>query len=244
MTRLSPEARRLLQLARSHDDPSPASLRRAEHSLALRIARGVGATAAATLWAQSASGFAIVASKVVAIAALAGATTAVGYWALPLKPQQPAASSARAKTAAELRRTAPLATPAASNAADVQAQEPKPAAEAEASVMNRPAPRALPSLARVEREVTASADRLREETQELRVAQQALRRGNAVLALDLLSQQDQTYPDGVLQQERSAARVLALCESGQKDLARAEARRFEQRWPKSPLVARLRSACL
>jgi len=86
-------------------------------------------------------------------------------------------------------------------------------------------------------------DQLRAETSALRAAQQALRAGDAERALSLLNQQDATYQQGLLQQERSAARVLALCQSGKVDGARAEAARFEQRWPKSPLVARIRSAC-
>jgi len=86
-------------------------------------------------------------------------------------------------------------------------------------------------------------DLLREETRELRTAQQALRAGDAERALSLLNEQDRTFQPGQLQEERSAARVLALCQSGQVDRARSEAVRFEQRWPKSALVARIRSSC-
>jgi outer membrane protein assembly factor BamD (BamD/ComL family) len=86
-------------------------------------------------------------------------------------------------------------------------------------------------------------DLLREETRELRSAQQALRTGNAGLALKLLAEQDRTFNNGLLQEERAAARVLALCQTGQTDIAKVEAARFEKRWPKSALVARVRSSC-
>ena len=56
MNQLSPEARRLFQLARAADAPNPATLKRIEHRLASRLAGGVGVAAASTLWAQSASG--------------------------------------------------------------------------------------------------------------------------------------------------------------------------------------------
>ena len=93
MTQLSPEARRLLQLARAQDEPSPAALNRIERSLATRIARGVGATAVGALWAQSASGVLLGTSKVVSIAVLTGAVSAVGYWALPSHAPAPKAAS-------------------------------------------------------------------------------------------------------------------------------------------------------
>jgi hypothetical protein len=86
-------------------------------------------------------------------------------------------------------------------------------------------------------------DPLRAETDALRTAQQALRGGQPRLALDLLDAQDRRFADGALEQERLAARVLALCQSGLVAEARAQAARFEQRWPRSPLKSRVRAAC-
>ena len=63
------------------------------------------------------------------------------------------------------------------------------------------------------------------------------------LALRLVREQDQLHAGGVLQQERAAVSVFALCESGQVALARSEAAKFEQRWPQSALVARVRASC-
>jgi hypothetical protein len=86
-------------------------------------------------------------------------------------------------------------------------------------------------------------DQLRDETEALRSAQQALRDGHAQQALALLELQDARFAEGVLQQERAAARVLALCQAGSVAQARAQAESFERRWPRSPLFARVRFAC-
>lgn len=86
-------------------------------------------------------------------------------------------------------------------------------------------------------------DPLRAETDALRTAQQALRTGQPRLALDLLAAQDRRFADGALEQERLAARVLALCQAGLVAEARTQAARFEERWPRSPLKSRVRSAC-
>jgi hypothetical protein len=244
MTQLSPEARRLLQLARAEDEPSPVALNRIERSLAARIARGVGATAVGALWAQSASGVVLGTSKVVSIAVLAGAVSAVGYWALPSNAPAPNTASAVSPKTRKVTSTPPSnarrAATTMSSAVTINGVSTEPVAVP----APRAAPRPVPAPASTAPSAPEAPDLLREETAELRRAQQALRAGNSGLALTLLSQQDQTFSRGVLQQERAAARVLALCQSGQKDLARTEAERFEQRWPKSALVARVRSSCL
>jgi hypothetical protein len=254
MTQLSREARRLLQLARAQDEPSPAALNRIERSLAARIARGIGATAVGALWAQSASGVVLGTPQVVSIAMLAGAVSAVGYWALPTLVPTPTTASAVSPNVRDVAKAATSkfrrAEPAVSSA--VTASEsptlpvlvpaprvaPHPVAALDNAVPN------APEVPDVFSSATEPPDLLREETAEMRRAQQALRAGNSQLALTLLSQQDITFRQGALQQERSAARVLALCQSGHKDLARTEAERFEHRWPKSALVARVRSSCL
>ena len=244
MTQLSPEARRLLQLARAQDEPSPAALSRIERLLAARIARGVGATAAGALWAQSASAVVLGTSKVVSIAVLAGAVSAVGYWALPSLAPAPTAASADSPKVREVTSSPPINARRAETAVSSVAAGSESSTAPMLAPLPRVAPRPVAALSNVTPSVPEAPDLLREETAELRRAQQALRAGNSELALKLLSQQDQTFSRGVLQQERSAARVLALCQNGHKDLARTEAERFEQRWPKSALVARVRSSCL
>jgi hypothetical protein len=97
----------------------------------------------------------------------------------------------------------------------------------------------LPSRAKVQE----IKDLLFAETEALRSAQQALRDRKPRLALELLDKQDVRFRDGVLAQERAAARVLALCQSGRVAEAQAQAARFERLWPRSPLKGRVHSAC-
>lgn len=89
----------------------------------------------------------------------------------------------------------------------------------------------------------ALPDRLVLETRALREAQRALRGGEPERALGLLDEQDGRFAGGALGQERAAARVMALCQSGRAERARHLAARFEQSVPGSPLIGRVRSAC-
>ena len=73
--------------------------------------------------------------------------------------------------------------------------------------------------------------------------QRALREGRAAAALSLLDAQEPQFRAGKLQQERQAARVIALCAEGKSSEARALAERFLAEQPSSPLAARLRNTC-
>lgn len=84
---------------------------------------------------------------------------------------------------------------------------------------------------------------LNAETEALRAVQRAIRDGKSEHALQLLNEDDVRFTRGGFAQERSAARVLALCKLARVELARAEAQRFLQRWPQSPLLGRVQAAC-
>jgi hypothetical protein len=103
----------------------------------------------------------------------------------------------------------------------------------------RPAP---PSEAPVTSPAPAEDD-LRPETEALRLAQQALRDKVPLQAIKLLDAQDVRFRNGLLQQERAAMRVLALCQAGRVSEARDQADRFERLWPRSALLGRVRTAC-
>ena len=74
-------------------------------------------------------------------------------------------------------------------------------------------------------------------------AQAALREADGQRALDLLDQHAKSCPAATFWEERSAARVLALCLLHRKQPALAEAAQLATRAPRSPLLARLRSSC-
>ena len=104
-----------------------------------------------------------------------------------------------------------------------------------ASVIGRgapsPAPRAKP------------AANLNAEAKLLAEASGALGNGRAARALELLDKHERDYANGVLAEERTAARVLALCEIGRTAEARRQAELFLRSAPRSPLVPRVRSSC-
>jgi hypothetical protein len=89
----------------------------------------------------------------------------------------------------------------------------------------------------------AASSSLLEETRLLAAAQRELQRAAPEDALRVLDLHARRFSAGVLEQEREAARVLALCALGRLDQARSTRQRFFQRWPGSPMVSRLGTDC-
>jgi hypothetical protein len=65
--------------------------------------------------------------------------------------------------------------------------------------------------------------------------------GDAARALALL--EEQSAGGAQLREERAAARILALCQLGRADEARAAAAAFLAERPSSPLTDRVRASC-
>lgn len=63
------------------------------------------------------------------------------------------------------------------------------------------------------------------------------------IALQHLEEHARRFPHGVMEEEREAARIVALCQVGRADEARTLAARFLSERPTSPLAARVRAAC-
>jgi hypothetical protein len=82
---------------------------------------------------------------------------------------------------------------------------------------------------------------LTEETRLLREADRALRSGNSERALTLLDEHATRFPDGVLEPERSAERIIAACKTGRSDAAAAK--QYLGQHPGSPFTARIQLAC-
>lgn len=109
----------------------------------------------------------------------------------------------------------------ASETAAVQAPEPERAASA----------------------TTASAASLLEEARLVREAKSATKEGDTTSALRLLDEHATRFPLGVLEPEREAERIFALCKAGRLDVARREAARFVATARPTLLVARVRASC-
>jgi hypothetical protein len=279
MTELSPEARRLLGLARRGDDPLDADRARCSHHVARRLAMAASVTSTALGTAKVASGAAAT-SVLLGKGLVTGVLltlTAVGTWKAAEHGDfwDQAASvvvsgrhrpKADGRTMPAATATSPEATPpseptprleVASSAASGDRFEAAPTTDFETTptvtstavpdVVAANRPRRLqqkPESRDLLAAPTSSApDPLAAEAFALRQAQQAMSAGQAERALSLVAEQDRRFRGGVLVQERAAARIFALCSLGRVAEAREQARTFERRWPRSPLISRVRRGC-
>jgi len=94
-----------------------------------------------------------------------------------------------------------------------------------------------------ERRSTGAPTTIEAETRLVRAGVAALHAGDAARALAAFDQHARDYPNGLLAEERSAERVIALCDLGRRADARVGAVGFLRQYPHSPLAARVRSAC-
>jgi hypothetical protein len=124
---------------------------------------------------------------------------------------------------------------------------PRGAAPAAVVVTDAPASPAKPvapvSVDSPRASASVGATSLAEETRLLHAAQRELARKNTSAALALLDEHASKFPRGALAEERTAARVIALCDLGRTAEARLAADAFVKKSPQSPLVPRLRGSC-
>jgi hypothetical protein len=118
-----------------------------------------------------------------------------------------------------------LAPPASENAAP----------QAPAAAVARTAPRHAA--------IAPAESTLEAETRLLQDAETRRRTGDGEGALALLAEHASRFPNGVLIEERAAARVFTLCDLGRWAEASREGEKFLQEAPRSPLAARVRASC-
>ena len=126
---------------------------------------------------------------------------------------------------------APVRSAPARVAARVEAPVPPPPVEIPAPVV---APAPMP---------VVNISSLKEETALLGTANAALARGDVKRALSVLDEYDHRPGAPLLSEERTVTGILAQCAAGHAETARAEARHFHARWPRSPLGARVDGSC-
>jgi hypothetical protein len=90
---------------------------------------------------------------------------------------------------------------------------------------------------------TATNGQLSEEIALLSRVRAGVREGAGARALELLTEYRERFERPILGMEAAALGVDALCQTGQRDAARAAAEKFRTRWPKSPLEQRVSAAC-
>lgn len=156
---------------------------------------------------------------------------------------------------------------AAPRAAPSAPPEVSPAAEAPAAVPDAPSPEApsleapsVPSDADAARNRALGAGRARAarrtpaaqaqpesslavELAMLQRARRALNAENGRLALGIVEELDERFPKGVLVEERSATRILSLCQLDRAAEAKQAARDFLERYPSSVYAERVRQSC-
>jgi hypothetical protein len=164
-----------------------------------------------------------------------------GYYAL--RAPAPAAQVSRGETAQPVK--ARGASPGSPHAVSTSAPDALPSPPAERSEPAVASAAAL-TLAHdgkspASRPSAAPRSSLADEVKTMRQVDAAMRAGDVEGALTLLGPASNN--EGSLKEERAAARVFALCQLGRTSDARSEADRFAQRFPRSPLLGRVRSGC-
>jgi hypothetical protein len=88
-----------------------------------------------------------------------------------------------------------------------------------------------------------SGSTLAQELSLLQRARRALNRNDARLALGIVKSLDERFPNGVLMEERSATRILSLCQLERTEEARDQGHRFLAAHPRSVYADRVRDSC-
>jgi hypothetical protein len=224
LTNLTPKAEELVKAGREALRPSEADRKRVFHALLPQLggglgAGGVNAPSTAPAAPAAASGVAVKVATAIAVIGVAG-----GGLFLALQKEPPSARPLA---------PAPVASASALKPRIEQAPETPPAAlpRAESAEKRAPVPSSRP------------ADSLAEEVAILSEASAALHGGRPAAALKLLDEHRKKFPRGALGQERTSARIQALCALGRTKEAQADLARLARAAPNSPHVARARKAC-
>ncbi|HEX3855121.1 MAG TPA: hypothetical protein VHW01_29360 [Polyangiaceae bacterium] len=247
MSERTPDAQRLLGMARREHEPSAADEARVRSSLHARVlanplllsAKGVHAAKGAQ--ALLSSGKLTLAKLALAIGVCGGAGLAVhtvvshGRVAEVVAAHQlPVSTAARRSLGSASAAAVPTARVPGEPEEVVKAPEiPAPPSQAPAPSAKRPPGSALLA--------PLTAQDMKLEIAGLRQAQQLLHGGNAAQAVSALDQLSSRVPTGALMEERAATRVIALCTLGRVSEAGVAA--FMARYPSSVHAARVRGAC-
>jgi len=244
---LTPETRALLGAARGADDPADGDRDRVRARVLAAIGAGAAGTAGAgSAKAAPAAGGAAIAKLALLLLAVGGVATGA-YLALrgggggDAGARQPAPVIAHEPAPAPevLPELPPEPEPELEIVMDAEpARDREP--EGKPPRVKRPKPEA-PEAA--EPPAPSPADSLQAERALLAKANAALRDGNPDAALAALGEHQKKFPRGVLEEERAATTVLALCATGRASEGKKSRDRFLTAWPRSVHAARVRAAC-
>ena len=227
---LDTDLRAVVEAARGGHEPSELARARVRKGLDVKLAAGI------VLAAGPASSAFAGALKVTAAVVALGTVVTAGAYVVPRyvtrrAPVHAPAAHVVARPAPVAEAQSPEAPPAAVAPPQTAVSRPRVRHRAASAVAAAPAPAVEPS-------------GLKEETALLGAANAALGRGDVNRALSLLDEYDRRPGAGMLAEERTVTGILASCAAGRLDAARAEARHFQARWPRSPLAARVDGSCV
>jgi hypothetical protein len=222
VSELGPEGRELVSAGRAAFKPTAADRERVLQALAPQLGTSTGGSLAVAHGAARG----IVGKLSLVVVGLG----VVGGGAMLMRPDDPppklvapiVAPSSAPVVPVVIDRDAPLEAPTA----------PPPSEPVTTESAKAPAPTS-----------SRTEDHLALEVAILSRAGAALRGGRPGAALEALDEHQRRFPSGVLSQERSAARIQALCALGRTREGLSELARLERRAPTSPHVVRARKAC-
>jgi hypothetical protein len=216
----------VIEAARSGYEPSEMSRARVRRGVEIKLAAGIALAVGPATATSAFAGALKITAAVVTVSAVVGA----GVYVYPHVTAKPAA--VRAPVTRVASRPAPVV-----QAPPVEIEAPAPVVSPPRAPAKRRAPVAAAPVA------VENVSGLKEETALLGAANAALARGDVKQAQALLADYDHRPGAAMLSQERAVTGILAWCAAGQADAARAAARQFRTRWPRSPLGARVDGSC-
>jgi hypothetical protein len=246
MSRIESPDMQLIELLRRSDAPSEEDRRRVRNAIGIRLAVGVGASAALLTathvsWAARLGTLATWGKSLVLVSSLVGVGIGVTWYA---KPQALllAAPEVREHQAQE-HQTQPSGATMAPAAASVVREPESTRADSQFEEL---LPASSDQKQRAGSAKTAShptSSTLEAEMQLVTRAQKALKSGQPGEALRALDEHARRFPSGVLALERSGVRTVALCQAGRVDEGRTAARSYLRLVPNSMMSKRIRIAC-
>ncbi len=239
MSDLSEGGKALVQAGKQADRPSDADRERVLVALRARLGEAALLATSAVQAPPATSPWAIVRAKLVKWGWVGPTVVVAGaVWLAPhARQQREQAALAAHPSAVNSVSAQPAASPSAA---------PEPAVVASAEPVERALPRPEAPDGRptdAPKPQARSRDSLAEEVALLSRAETELHAGRPAKALLALAEHQRKFPRGALAEERTAARIQALCALGRSDEANAQLRQLLHISPNSPQEERARQAC-
>lgn len=242
MSDLSEEGKALVQAGRRADRPSDADRKRVLVALQARLGDAALLGASVAEVPSASKGVRFARSKIVKWS-LVGSTVLVAGAAL-LVPRLGSKSEETAPRASASVAVSAATVPAVPAPVVAAPELPSnPGAPLDGAGSTRPATADGSSRPDAQKAPSRSRDGLGEEVALLSRAETELHAGRPAKALVALAEHQRKFPRGALAEERTAAKIQALCALGRNEEANAQLRQLLHISPKSALEERSRQAC-